>query len=1133
MMIRFRAWLAFALIVGSGLAVRAQTIGTTPADRADARMRVRDGLWLWLDAGAEQAARQVGGLERLAIGQEVDSWHDVSGHNRHLMQPLRGARPTWEEGAERPALRFDGDDFLAGSGPQPLSREATVLLVAAPAANEGQFHGLVSLSREGSDDFVTGLNIDLGARPSDSWSVVNVEGNGQSGAVDLLKADVPFDRFHVVAVRTRPGTGGTEVRFDGVPQGTRDRGDGKIGMDAITVGARFNRFGPKPGPSPFAQQFFRGRIAEILVFDRVLGDDEVRAVEAYLRKKYEPRTGGMQDVAIVARPAIPADAPVVQMLVPGFAVRELPIELTNINNIEFAPDGRLFAAAYDGRLHLLRDTDGDGLEDKVTTFLDQKSDDYPLGIAFHDRSLYIVRRDHIARHDDTDGDGVPDREETAARWGDPDVPKALLDPRRVSGGLGLAIGSDGSLYTSTGSLNTFNAYMLTGPDGKPVKPEESGASGAKSYYDLRQTAGAVLKFAPGTTRPEVVATGVRYLMSMQFNRHGDLFATDQEGATWLPNGNPFDELLQIRAGRHYGFPPRHPKYLPDVIDEPSVFDYAPQHQSTCGFRFNEKNDGRTATWGPGSWAGDAIVTGESRGKLFRTKLVKTQAGYVARNQIIACLGLLTVDVALSPTGDLVVACHSGEPDWGSGPAGRGRLFKISYVDPSAPLPVAAWAASPTETWIAFDRPLKPEDWKNLVAGTRVEGGQSIAAGDRFERLRPGYAVVQRQERAPRYELPVVSAALGDDGRSVLLRTPARTSAASYSVSLPSPGSAGDKAKHVLPRSRGIDLGFDLTGVEATWRPADGSEGWTGWLPHPDWKVATELTAASKTHACLQELVARPGTLTLTGQLDLSSMLHPAVQPGSKLDFSYPEESVTVRFEAGSPLTLAASGPGRAQSTGATSATLTATSKNISMIPFTLSVITGGSPLVLTVAWSTADDPRPRPLPLRRVLMPWATPSQDISSSSSIAIAEIAGGDWSAGKALFSGSKLNCLSCHTLRGEGGKLGPELTNLIHRDYASVMRDIRQPSAAINPDFLSYAIELKDGRVLTGVLNGSTEDQVKIGGTDGKVTSVRRDEVSDIVPSKTSVMPEKLLDGLTDPQVRDLMTYLLSERPAERSR
>ena len=1120
---RTRFLLSVCFVAGSCAVAQSQT--TIP--RADSGMKVRDGLWLWLDVAAEQAARSSTALPPLDAGQGVDRWHDFSGNDRHLVQRIRGARPTWEIGRDETSLRFDGDDFLCferSSG--RTSRELTALIVAAPTSHDGGFRALFSTNRSGGDDFITGLNIDLGDHPSKFWSVLNVEGAGQSGAVDLLDADVPLDGFHIVAVRTRPGPAGTEVRFDGVPQGTRARGDSAIALDEVTVGARFNRFGPNPGESPFVQQFFLGRIAEILIFDRALLDAELRDVENYLLGKHGRQTRRPPTVKIVGRPPVPADAPAVQMLVPGFSVRELRVELTNINNVEYAPDGRLFAAGYDGRLHVLRDTDDDGLEDRVTTFLDAKSEDYPVGIALRDGSLYVVRRDQVVRHDDTDGDGVPDRESVVASWKGPDVPAALRDARRVSGGLGIAIGPDGTVYTSLGSLNTFNAYMLAKPDGSVPKPDERSMTGVVSHYDPTQTAGAVLSFAPGSDRPEIFATGVRYLTSMQFNRRGDLFATDQEGATWVPNGNPFDELLEIRRGRHYGFPARHPKFLPGVIDEPSVFDYSPQHESTCGFRFNEPRVVGAAVWGPGWWEGDAIVTGESRGKLFRTSLVKTPEGYVARNQVLACLGSLPVDAAFSPKGDLVVACHSGEPDWGSGPGGIGRLYKISLSEPAVAQPVSAWAASPTETCVVFDRSLDPTEWKDIVKGTHIEGGRYVAAGDRFERLRPGYAVVQAQGRARRYELPVLSEAFGDDGRSIILRTTARTAPASFSITFPTRGTSGDPTSGRLPRAGGIDLGFDLSGVEASWLADDGSAEWTGWLPHPDWNVASGLTVASEPHARLRNLITRPGVLKLSGRLDLDSMLHPAVQPGSRLDFAYPNETVTVNFSAGSRLSLEASGPCRAESTGEKSARLTATtSADSPMVSFKLSLSTGAPTPSLSVSWSTADDPRPRTLPLRRVLMPWVTQTE-LSDDPPAAVPEFARGDWETGKRLFFGSKLNCAGCHAIRGEGAKIGPDLTNLVHRDFASVLKDIRRPSAAINPDFLSYSVALEDGRVLSGLLGGSTPEHVTVVGTDAKSITIPRDKVSEIAPSKTSVMPEKLLDGLTDRQVGDLMTFLLSD-------
>src|SRR5690606_17298225 len=78
------------------------------------------------------------------------------------------------------------------------------------------------------------------------------------------------------------------------------------------------------------------------------------------------------------------EPPVVQMLLPGFTVQELPVELTAANNIEYGPDGKLYVGGYDGRFHVLRDLDGDGLEEKVDTLPGDKSGDYPLGVAVKD-----------------------------------------------------------------------------------------------------------------------------------------------------------------------------------------------------------------------------------------------------------------------------------------------------------------------------------------------------------------------------------------------------------------------------------------------------------------------------------------------------------------------------------------------------------------------------------------------------------------------------------------------------------------------------------------------------------------------------------------------------------------------------
>ena len=107
--------------------------------------------------------------------------------------------------------------------------------------------------------------------------------------------------------------------------------------------------------------------------------------------------------------------------------------------------------------------------------------------------------------------------------------------------MALALGPDGAWYVTMGNAGFNNAYW----------EDEEGTR----HYSPDKRRGCLLRI--GTEgKVEQLASGLRYVMSMQINKHGDLFATDQEGATWVPNGNPFDELLHVQPGRHYGFPPR-------------------------------------------------------------------------------------------------------------------------------------------------------------------------------------------------------------------------------------------------------------------------------------------------------------------------------------------------------------------------------------------------------------------------------------------------------------------------------------------------------------------------------------------------------------------------------------------------
>jgi len=1099
-------------IITTGLLINADAATST---WADPQLPVKQGLTLWLDASVQNAARQARQLPTLADNAELDVWFDGSGRESHLNQAIVEARPRLRRQGGVAAVLFDGkDDFLAASNLRVALTNATLFIHAAPVSNVGGFRGLLGMNQFGGNDYTTGLNVDLGPGGSGALSFLNVEGAGCVGAVNLLKGQKPFGAFHTLAVLTQEGPGGTRVFEDGDAGGVRDRASGVVRMDELTVGAR--RYSNNPNVAPFAQGFFHGEIAEVLLYDRVLPERERAEVQKYLATKYASLKAGAVDPTRQSLVTV-SNPPPVQMLVPGFTVRELPVSLNNVNNVKYRADGKLVALGYDGRIYLLSGGKENGLEDKVEPFWDRESLRAPIGMALtppgyaRGDGVFVAAKGKLALILDRDRDGRADEEVTVAEgW---PVLMHNVDA------LGVALDREGNIYFGLGCANFTDAYLIDKTTGR-------------ARYDLASERGTILKVSPDFSRREIVCTGIRFPVAMAFNAAGDLFCTDQEGATWLANGNPFDELLHIQPGRHYGFPPRHPKHLPNVIDEPSVFDYTPQHQSTCGFSFNEPVN-RGPIFGPAWWRSDAIVTGESRGKLYRTKLVKTPAGYVAQNQLIGCLNMLTIDACVSPEGALVVACHSGAPDWGSGPNGKGKLFKIVYSDTSAPQPVLAYATSPGEMRIAFDRPLDPGQLKNLTGQTEIARGKYAAAGDRFESFRPGYQVVQDQQATARSKVPVLSASMTPDRRVLVIKTPPQREAMNYAITLPGLGRPSTTGPADLPQHPQIDLAANLTGVETSWRSQDGTNEWTGWLPHLDLRVARSFTTNGADHERLWPLLGSAGTLRLRTQLDLWQMLRPAVQPGAKIDYTLPTENVTLVMSASRPFSVKTASTtlsSSAADAGRHQLFLSHAPKEGEWLPVEISLPTASAAeAAFELTWHTAEDPRPRAMPLRRMLVPWASPQAAPPEESERQIPALAGGNWLRGQAIFFGDAVACHKCHQIDGRGGKIGPDLSNLLFRDYESVLKDIMFPSAALNPDHLAYNLEFKDGEGMTGIIQRESAQEILVADVSGKSTAIPRAKIASMKLSTVSLMPEGLDRALNEQGMKDLMTFLLT-RPLQ---
>jgi len=135
-------------------------------------------------------------------------------------------------------------------------------------------------------------------------------------------------------------------------------------------------------------------------------------------------------------------------------------------------------------------------------------------------------------------------------------------------------------------------------------------------------------------------------------------------------------------------------------------------------------------------------------------------------------------------------------------------------------------------------------------------------------------------------------------------------------------------------------------------------------------------------------------------------------------------------------------------------------------------------------------------------------------------AELTTADLSAGRAVFNTA---CAACHTLYGHGGETGPDLTGSGRDNLDYLLDNIVDPSAVVNADFHMSIVEMKDDRTLNGLIAAQTERTITLK-TMTETLTLERAEIQSLRESTLSLMPEGLLEGLTETQVRDLLAYLL---------
>jgi putative heme-binding domain-containing protein len=119
----------------------------------------------------------------------------------------------------------------------------------------------------------------------------------------------------------------------------------------------------------------------------------------------------------------------------------------------------------------------------------------------------------------------------------------------------------------------------------------------------------------------------------------------------------------------------------------------------------------------------------------------------------------------------------------------------------------------------------------------------------------------------------------------------------------------------------------------------------------------------------------------------------------------------------------------------------------------------------------------------------------------------------------------CLKCHTVRGVGGQIGPDLSLIGKKgSRENLFESILYPSKAIADQYVSWQVETDDGQTITGLLVRETETTLTLRDANGKDYTLPAKGTSRR-KSLQSIMPEGLVATLTEDELVDLVEYLLT--------
>lgn len=131
------------------------------------------------------------------------------------------------------------------------------------------------------------------------------------------------------------------------------------------------------------------------------------------------------------------------------------------------------------------------------------------------------------------------------------------------------------------------------------------------------------------------------------------------------------------------------------------------------------------------------------------------------------------------------------------------------------------------------------------------------------------------------------------------------------------------------------------------------------------------------------------------------------------------------------------------------------------------------------------------------------------------------GDLERGRQVFV---KHCSGCHRVEDKGHEIGPNLATIKTRGPESILTNVLDPNAEVNPQYVNYVLLTVDGRTMTGMIAAENANSITLRRAESATDNVLRSDIERLQSTGKSIMPEGLEESIDLQAMADLIHYLM---------